>query len=292
MGQYHVVVNLSKKEYLYPRKFNDGIKLMEFAGGSLGIMTALGWLLGNDWNGDHVTIVGDYGESEDHNPDFLKTLNIKLGHTNLYHIVTASYGGEAPNAKYFKYEKTDDYGVTKEYTDKAALATAKLFKDVSESTIDAMIASGQFSMAPSKEKGFSRFHNPKRSASTEFSIIVNEENGEALDPRAFGDSARLLSFASEGFGGVMTALAVLLASSCKGGGRGGGDIRDDSRVPSQVGLLGSWADCRISIKKRSELKYCKDISAPLRDILAYNDEAIYNIDASGNVKRDFPSWCN
>lgn len=289
MGQYHVVVNLSKKEYLYPRQFNDGVKLMEFGASGMGTMFALGWLLGNDWNGDHVTIVGDYGTHEDHNPEFLQSIgiNLGLGEFNLYDIVTASYGAK-PTAADFKIETVTPEGKTVKITDKEALATAKLFKDVSERTIDAMVATGNISF-PDRGNGFTRFEDVVKSASKQFSIIVNEENGEALDPRLFGDSARLLSFASEGFGGTMTALAVLLGSSCKGGGRGGGDARAKPET-NQDEILGSWADCRISIKKRSEMKYCKDISLAVRDILVYNQEATYETDRSGNVKRKFPDW--
>jgi hypothetical protein len=286
MGQYHVVVNLSKKEYLYPRKFNDGVKLMEFGASGCGTMMALGWLLGNDWNGDHVTIVGDYGDQEDHNLDFLASLRIKLGESDLYDVVTASYG-DTPKAADFKIETVDQDGKTVKKTDRVALATAKLFTDVSERTIDAMVASGVVTF---KEKdGYTRFGNVKRNASTEFSILVNEENGEALDPRVFGDSARLLSFAQEGFGGTMTALATLLASSCKGGGRGGGDIHADPKKV-KADLVGSWADCRISLKKRSEMKYCKDISLDVRAILEAANEASYETDASGKVTRKFPEW--
>ena len=30
MGQYHIIVNLDKKEYLHPHNFNDGLKFLEF----------------------------------------------------------------------------------------------------------------------------------------------------------------------------------------------------------------------------------------------------------------------
>lgn len=83
MGQYFLVVNKTKKEYLYPHIFDDGLKLLEFGCSSDGTMTALALLLrqsseggGGDfdepekfpivgsWAGDSITIVGDYDESE------------------------------------------------------------------------------------------------------------------------------------------------------------------------------------------------------------------------------------
>ncbi len=82
MGQYFIVVNKTKKEYLHPHVFDDGLKLMEFGCSSDGTMTALALLLrqstgdgGGDfsehekfpivgtWAGDSITIVGDYDES-------------------------------------------------------------------------------------------------------------------------------------------------------------------------------------------------------------------------------------
>jgi hypothetical protein len=30
MGQYYLIVNLDKKQYLHPHRFGDGLKLLEF----------------------------------------------------------------------------------------------------------------------------------------------------------------------------------------------------------------------------------------------------------------------
>lgn len=83
MGQYYLVVNLDKKEYINPHKFGDGAKLMEFASSGGGTMLALGILLadgnglgGGDlqdvedlpivgsWAGNRIVIVGDYAETK------------------------------------------------------------------------------------------------------------------------------------------------------------------------------------------------------------------------------------
>lgn len=81
MGQYFIVVNLDKKEYLHPHDFGDGLKLLEFGYSAMGTMTALALLLrqssegaGGDyqgdnplvgsWAGDKITIVGDYDNSK------------------------------------------------------------------------------------------------------------------------------------------------------------------------------------------------------------------------------------
>ena len=81
MGQYHYPVNLTKKQYLDPHKFGDGLKLREFGCNSHGTMTALTYLLassngrgGGDflrgsragsWAGDKIAIIGDYSEKND-----------------------------------------------------------------------------------------------------------------------------------------------------------------------------------------------------------------------------------
>jgi hypothetical protein len=81
MGQYFIVVNMTKKEYLYPHAFNDGLKATEFGSGRR-TLSALHVLLtkssgggGGDyqddptgmigsWAGDRIWIVGDYDKSK------------------------------------------------------------------------------------------------------------------------------------------------------------------------------------------------------------------------------------
>jgi hypothetical protein len=80
MGQYFMVVNTDKKEYLMPHDFGSGLKFLEFTSDSCGVLTGLAHLLGQSsdpsgmgganpeitgrWIGDHVVIVGDYDESQ------------------------------------------------------------------------------------------------------------------------------------------------------------------------------------------------------------------------------------
>ncbi len=86
MGQYHWVVNLTKRELLHPHRCGDGLKLMEFGPSGDGTMACLAILLacsngrgGGDcrangelakaiigrWAGDEIAIVGDYAEVND-----------------------------------------------------------------------------------------------------------------------------------------------------------------------------------------------------------------------------------
>lgn len=92
MGQYYLIINIDKKEYIHPHKFNDGLKLLEFGCSPNGTMTALALLLSsgngrgggdlrvedNDWTletvdpprvelvgswgGDRIVISGDYSD--------------------------------------------------------------------------------------------------------------------------------------------------------------------------------------------------------------------------------------
>ena len=84
MGQYHLTVNLDKKEFLMPHKLGVGLKLREQTGFGNSIPDALFMLLacsngygggdfiGEDknkmigrWAGDRIAIVGDYAQVDD-----------------------------------------------------------------------------------------------------------------------------------------------------------------------------------------------------------------------------------
>jgi hypothetical protein len=102
VGQYHIIVNLDRKQMLIPTHLGDGLKLLEFGDGGA-TLTALAILLAQDngrglgdlhvampgtpledwekgkcglkrvrtphahlvgsWAGDRITIAGDYGDS-------------------------------------------------------------------------------------------------------------------------------------------------------------------------------------------------------------------------------------
>lgn len=79
MGQYYLLVNKTKKQYLDPHAFNDGLKAWEIvANGTM--LKALGYLLVKSdgggigdlmenqlvgyWAGDEILLVGDYDSSK------------------------------------------------------------------------------------------------------------------------------------------------------------------------------------------------------------------------------------
>lgn len=67
MGQYYLGVNVDKKEFISPHKYDCGAKLLEFGyidskltGNKF--TSALHSLVENEWKGDRVYIVGDYAD--------------------------------------------------------------------------------------------------------------------------------------------------------------------------------------------------------------------------------------
>lgn len=118
MGQYHLTVNLDKKQLLHPNHLGDGLKLLEFGDGGA-TLTALAILLAQDngrglgdlhvampdtpledweqgkcglkrirtphahlvgsWAGDRIIIAGDYGD------------NLPGQEENLYYIAKREY---------------------------------------------------------------------------------------------------------------------------------------------------------------------------------------------------------
>ena len=65
MGQYYRILNLDKKEYLSSYDYDCGAKMMESAYIATnlktnGYMSALSYLIDNQWKGDRVIMLGDY----------------------------------------------------------------------------------------------------------------------------------------------------------------------------------------------------------------------------------------
>jgi hypothetical protein len=81
MGQYHLVVNLDKKEYIHAHRLGNGLKLFEQIANCPGTAAGLLVLLacsngrgGGDldpnpiighWAGDRIAVIGDYAEPDD-----------------------------------------------------------------------------------------------------------------------------------------------------------------------------------------------------------------------------------
>lgn len=115
-------------------------------------------------------------------------------------------------------------------------------------------------------------------------VAANLDRGEVLDPAHFGDNRDLnLAAARGGYGGVTTALAIMLAASNRGGPRGGGDL--SSRHP----LVGSWAGDHLGILPLDMARDFADMSEQVRAVLAAAGEASYEVSGRA-VKRLPPPW--
>jgi hypothetical protein len=66
-GQYYRIVNIDKKEFISPRAFKDGAKLLEFAGGDCGVISGLAILMasGNGRGGGDFYTNTCYGKDID-----------------------------------------------------------------------------------------------------------------------------------------------------------------------------------------------------------------------------------
>ena len=62
MGQYYIIANIDKQEFLHPHKWNNGMKLMEFSYVGNYLSTALLNLMKGRWAGDRVYVIGDYAD--------------------------------------------------------------------------------------------------------------------------------------------------------------------------------------------------------------------------------------
>jgi len=108
MGQFYLIINLDKKEYIHPNKFSCGMHINEFLRCKYGIMTGLGLLLADTnsmdsfcsriedgkvigdgvigrWAGDRVVIAGDYVTHLKYDFEFEDTKN------NLYNVALLFY---------------------------------------------------------------------------------------------------------------------------------------------------------------------------------------------------------
>ena len=65
MGQYYLIANIDKKEFLNPHSLDNGAKLMEWSYQGNRMVNALFNLLQSDWQGDRVYVVGDYADSSE-----------------------------------------------------------------------------------------------------------------------------------------------------------------------------------------------------------------------------------
>lgn len=63
MGQYYMIANIDKKEYIDAFQFGSGVKLMEFSYCGNGVVNYMLQLMMDKWKGNRVYIIGDYADN-------------------------------------------------------------------------------------------------------------------------------------------------------------------------------------------------------------------------------------
>lgn len=230
MGQYHKVVNLSRRESLEPNRCGDLKNIINIAYGEGQTMFALTLLLAGPWKGERVAIVGDY---------YMDSRRTKLHDKALK---------EAGIGRWIDpYDQEDML-----WTDATETANATCVK--SGCAIDAQRSwfyRGK-KQSPWKVKPIDDLlvDDVKH-------IVVNLDRKELVDPEQLGDHPNVRVFSSTGAYGVTTGLAALLAIS---NDSSGGDLDDAERT----GVIGAWAGDRIAVlkdtpKRRREFENISDL---------------------------------
>lgn len=128
---------------------------------------------------------------------------------------------------------------------------------------------------------------PYDNPNTGHHVIVNFSKNEYITPEGYGDSINPNVFTHDGYeGGVMESLLILLAASCKGGARGGGDIESENV------LVGSWAGDSIAIIPVEELsKTSVCIDEGMRTLMQDAKETTY-AEVDGKILRSAWDYVN
>jgi hypothetical protein len=242
MGQYHSIFNLDKKSTYGPSDLNSFVKLMEQAL-TPGPCAGLLTVLAGEWKGDRVAVIGDYAEDTD----------LDLADSDL------------PASQIYSGEGFTEYGDT--------------LRDLLASTGVARFTEEQVTPAYSRKVCVLADRTPGADAPQ--IVVFNHDRGEVLSPRGMGDDGTLIGTINTGYDdGTATGLYVLLAASCKGGPRGGGDIHSDDA------LVGSWAGDHISVLDAAEVPgSAVDITAGVRGVLAEAEPVAYRVADDGMVER-------
>ena len=244
MGQYHSVINLDKRAGYSPRSVGSSIKAAD-QGESLTPGAALLLLLSdpNGWGGERIAIVGDYAEDSD-------LTDSPFPASELWGRLAESNG--LKNVGWLARKVIEEARIAT-FTKDRHYGYAYTLHDFASDPLDLAMT------------------------------VYNHDKRERITPTLLGDPTALFDIIREGWnGGTATALTILLAASCKGGARGGGDY--DGEHP----LVGSWAGDHISVTAEEEgPEGYTDITATLRDEVMERQVwgVHYEADEKGRITR-------
>lgn len=260
MDHQHCIVNLSKHAGYEPRSVGNAATLTSLASEGAGALGALVLLLDGNWGGENIAIVGDQAAPGDLRDDVLGEAGIE-DPTQIHELITNSAGTTWRNQGWLarKVLTSCDLG----RFGKPNIGRRYSYRPQPNPDLGGAIADGEGER-----------------------VIVNLDTDELVTPAGFGDDPRLGIFAVDGgHGGILTALAVLLAGSNKGGARGEGDLLASQPQP----LVGSWASDRIMVTEPDAAiaSTAVNIDAPVRQVLTNTGTGTY-VQVDGDWRRDRP----
>lgn len=258
IGQYHLPVNLDKREFIHPHQMGDGLKLLEWGASGYGTAAALGFLLGPEgrWAGDRIAVIGDYSEPGD----------LPEGIEKEVAAADAIYNG----CMAAEYGREDGDVDSPEMTDLSEQAGRLL---VGMKVWTGMPEGDGWSSRQANVDGYAP-NGPE-------CLLVNLDKAEAVDPAQLGDSRCIGSWAVDHALGTMTALVALTACA---NGRGGGDFPTSAEGDR---LIGSWAGDHIAaLPFDSRLDDVRLIGDEVRDLFSGWRGVSFLVTSNGDVTRD------
>lgn len=249
-GHAQCVANLSRHKGFSPSSTGNGVRISEFAQDGLGAMGAFAELLRGPWSNDRVALVGEWSNDDDLPAVALD--EAECGPATVWENIMASSGTGWGNVGWLARK----------------------------------VVPGKFEKMP--QGWFRRYeYRPVLNVDTEPTVFINLDKKQVITPAGFGDDPRPGVYAvNGGGGGVLTALAVLLAVSNKGGPRGYGDLGSDHE------LIGSWGGDRITVLGADTVAALEDdsrftvIDARVRQVLTDSYMGVYMISRDGVTRGD------
>lgn len=239
MGQYHIIANTTKQQYLNPHATGTGLKLREIGESGYSTAFTLALLLANDWKNDNIIILGDYGQHTDL-PEHLKPLFPE--NTTPYRHVADTYKEADERARELAYQTGRITETTDPYNSRVVWGWA------SEAN-----------------------PTPLGTDTTDYRII-NHTKKQQITPTLAGNLTNGINDLCEGTTTTTQthetynpgATALLIGLLANNNGLGGGDY------PTENPLIGTWAGDNISLTQTTDPTYTQhqwlDITEELESV--------------------------
>lgn len=276
MAQYHIVANLDKRVGYSPESVGSYAKLSELSH-TVSPMGSLILLLMQDWYGDRVCLVGNMAKADDLSDEAIEAAGLSPEH-----IRKAVIDPQALK-DYFDIDaeelgwddgSEDARGVLEDEGLVTFTAEERRLINRPEAKPNTLT---RYEFALNESSDFEE-DNPEV-------VLFNMDRQQVLIPESLGDGPTLHEIITRGYmGGTLTALSLLLAASCKGGGRHRGDFFYTHSI------VGSWAGDRIAVVTLGEAEGYEDITSRMRQVLYSGGEGEYKVNQDGSVQRNMNLW--